>query len=237
MAIAQRDYTRAAELIAVAVDFARAAHDPVHLSYSVGNLAMVHILAGNVAAAAPLFHEHLTLSREVDLSADLLGVALIADQTGSPEVAAQLMGSDAAATAEIGVPAWGSELFRPIYEHYANDVRARLGEPSFERNFNAGRAMSRDKAIDDALAIVAPYVDRPPTPEPAQPSPAPAFDLTPREREVLAQIAQGKSNQEIADALFISPHTTKVHVRSILAKLNLDSRTAAAAFALQHGLA
>jgi predicted ATPase/DNA-binding CsgD family transcriptional regulator len=237
MAIAQRDYARAAELIAVAVDFARAAHDPVHLSYSVGNLAMVHILAGNLAAAAPLFHEHLTLSREVDLSADLLGVALIADQTGRPEVAAQLMGSDAAATAEIGIPAWGSELFRPIYEHYANDLSARLGVPSFERNFNAGRAMSRDKAIDDALAIVAPYVDRPPTPQPAQPGPAPAFDLTPREREVLAQIAQGKSNQEIADALFISPHTTKVHVRSILGKLNLDSRTAAAAFALQHGLA
>ena len=234
MAIAQRDYARAAELIAVAVDFARAAHDPVHLSYSVGNLAMAHILAGNVAAAAPLFYEHLTLSREVDLSPDLLGVALIADTIGQPEVATRLMGSDAAATAEIGIPAWGSELFRPIYEQYEADLRVRMGPESFETNLDAGRAMSRDKAIDEALAIVAPFVDRQPTPEPAATS---AFDLTPREREVLGLITQGKSNQEIADALFISLHTTKVHVRSILSKLNLDSRTAAAAFALQHDLA
>jgi DNA-binding NarL/FixJ family response regulator len=54
---------------------------------------------------------------------------------------------------------------------------------------------------------------------------------------VLRLVAQGCSNQEIADQLFISPQTAKVHVRSILAKLNLESRTAAAAFAIRHGLA
>ena len=63
-----------------------------------------------------------------------------------------------------------------------------------------------------------------------------AFGLSPREREVLQLIAQGRSNREIADVLFISTPTVKVHVRSILTKLALDSRTAAAAFAIHHGL-
>jgi two-component system, NarL family, response regulator LiaR len=53
----------------------------------------------------------------------------------------------------------------------------------------------------------------------------------------LSLLAQGKSNQQIADALFISVPTTKVHVHSILAKLNVESRTAAASFALTNGLA
>jgi NarL family two-component system response regulator LiaR len=54
---------------------------------------------------------------------------------------------------------------------------------------------------------------------------------------VLRLLAQGHSNQQIADALFISLPTTKVHVHSILTKLNVESRTAAAAFALTNGLA
>jgi len=97
--------------------------------------------------------------------------------------------------------------------------------------------MPREKAIAEAVAYIESSPGDHPEPQPAEPAAAPAFDLTPREREVLALITQGKSNQEIADALFISLHTTKVHVRSILSKLNLDSRTAAAAFALQHNLA
>lgn len=76
-----------------------------------------------------------------------------------------------------------------------------------------------------------------PSREPARAEPSAAFDLTPREREVLQLIAQGQTNQEISDALFISLHTTKVHVRSILGKLGLGSRTEAATFALQHNLA
>jgi two-component system NarL family response regulator len=50
-------------------------------------------------------------------------------------------------------------------------------------------------------------------------------------------VAAGQSNREIAEALFISVPTVKVHVRSILTKLDLDSRTAAAAFAIRNGVA
>lgn len=61
-------------------------------------------------------------------------------------------------------------------------------------------------------------------------------DLTNREGEVLQLIARGKSNQEIADALFITLKTVKTHVSNILAKLQVEDRTQAAIYALTHGL-
>ena len=60
--------------------------------------------------------------------------------------------------------------------------------------------------------------------------------LTPRELEVLRLVATGKSNREIAASLVISEHTVARHVQNIFTKLNLASRTAAAAFAFEHDL-
>ena len=60
--------------------------------------------------------------------------------------------------------------------------------------------------------------------------------LTRREVEVLALVATGKTNREIAAALVISEHTVARHVQNILAKLGVSSRTAASAFAFEHDL-
>jgi DNA-binding CsgD family transcriptional regulator len=60
--------------------------------------------------------------------------------------------------------------------------------------------------------------------------------LTPRELEVLRLVAIGKSNREIASALVISEHTVARHVQNIFTKLGVPSRTAAGAFAFEHGL-
>ena len=57
-----------------------------------------------------------------------------------------------------------------------------------------------------------------------------------REKEVLALIAQGLTNKEIAEKLFISENTARNHVSRILDKLGLARRSEAAAFAAQHGL-
>lgn len=60
--------------------------------------------------------------------------------------------------------------------------------------------------------------------------------LSPRERDVLAELARGRSNRQIARALGVGEETVKSHVSSILAKLNLTDRTQAAIFGLQQGL-
>ena len=61
-------------------------------------------------------------------------------------------------------------------------------------------------------------------------------DLTPREREVLALLAGGLSNKEIAERLILSVGTVRLHVSNILAKLGAPNRTTAAAIAMKHRL-
>jgi len=62
-----------------------------------------------------------------------------------------------------------------------------------------------------------------------------ADTLTAREREVLAGIADGKSNREIARLLHVSEKTVKAHVSAVLAKLGVQDRTQAAVYAVRHG--
>ena len=61
--------------------------------------------------------------------------------------------------------------------------------------------------------------------------------LSAREREVLTLVARGYSNQEIADALFISERTARTHVSHIISKLGLSSRIQAALWAIREGIA
>jgi DNA-binding NarL/FixJ family response regulator len=63
-----------------------------------------------------------------------------------------------------------------------------------------------------------------------------ASSLTSREREVLALLAEGRTNRQLARELYISEKTVSVHVSNILAKLGVRSRTEAAAVARRDGL-
>ncbi len=101
----------------------------------------------------------------------------------------------------------------------------------------------KDVTADElASAIRAAYAGKPTlAPEAAevliQATRAPAkkigFDLTNREREVLALMVQGLNNNDIADKLVVSRSTAKFHVSSILSKLGVDSRTKAVAIAIK----
>ncbi|HEU5368345.1 MAG TPA: response regulator transcription factor [Ktedonobacterales bacterium] len=62
------------------------------------------------------------------------------------------------------------------------------------------------------------------------------YDLTQREREVLALLVEGLSNQQVADRLVISPATVKFHISSIRMKLGASSRTEVVILAIQHKL-
>ncbi|MEU9113673.1 AAA family ATPase [Streptomyces sp. NPDC048483] len=81
-------------------------------------------------------------------------------------------------------------------------------------------------------AAAAPRQAPAPLPDAAAPAaPAESLGLTPRERDVLRLVADGRSNRQIADALFISPKTASVHVSNILAKLGVSGRGEAGAVA------
>ncbi|QDX81092.1 DNA-binding response regulator [Denitratisoma sp. DHT3] len=60
--------------------------------------------------------------------------------------------------------------------------------------------------------------------------------LSPREKEILGCLARGESNKEIARLLDVAESTVKIHVQSILRKLNLTSRVQAAVYAVEHGI-
>jgi DNA-binding NarL/FixJ family response regulator len=60
--------------------------------------------------------------------------------------------------------------------------------------------------------------------------------LTPKEREVLQALAEGLSDKGIAERLYVGVGTIRTHVRSILAKLEVQSRLQALVFAVRHGL-
>jgi DNA-binding CsgD family transcriptional regulator len=77
--------------------------------------------------------------------------------------------------------------------------------------------------------------DRAAAPE-APPSPAASLGLTRREMEVLALVAEGRTNRQIGQALFITPKTASIHVSRILAKLGVTGRGEAAAVAHRLGL-
>ena len=85
------------------------------------------------------------------------------------------------------------------------------------------------KVLDKLSALMS-NGDTGPESDPAQ------FTLTPREREILALLANGARNKDIAEALFISERTVKVHVTSLMQKLDANTRTEAVAKAIQRGL-
>ena len=72
--------------------------------------------------------------------------------------------------------------------------------------------------------------------EPPELEPVAGAELTPREFEVLEMLARGMDNPEIAKALFLSQHTVKNHVSSILVKLQVENRIQAAVRAVRRGL-
>ena len=119
---------------------------------------------------------------------------------------------------------------RDTYERAMTRARATLGWDAYRAELAAGAELTRDLALAEADAELASL---------AAVAVNPGGDtagLTGRERDVLRLLVLGRSNPQIAAALFISRATARTHVSHILAKLGVSSRTEAATEAHRQGL-
>jgi NarL family two-component system response regulator LiaR len=103
------------------------------------------------------------------------------------------------------------------------------------KNVSADELASAIRAAHAGRSTLAPEAVQALVHAAAQP-PAPGHDLSAREREVLALMAEGLNNTAIAERLVVSPSTAKAHVSNILSKLGVSSRSEAVALALRHHL-
>jgi DNA-binding NarL/FixJ family response regulator len=117
-------------------------------------------------------------------------------------------------------------------------ARAALGDTVFATAWSAGRAMPLEEAVAMALnqAVVQTPIPEPPQLDPGTSRPRLPDGLTPREAEVLALIAGGSTNREIAEILVISLGTVERHIANFYTKINARGRADATAYALRHNL-
>jgi non-specific serine/threonine protein kinase len=150
----------------------------------------------------------------------LAGLAELATVYGPASAAATLLGGIDALAEDAG--AIHGPGGRDNYDRAAVAACGTLGEEQFTALYAAGRQLSLEEIGAVAAAI---------------PIPSGTTDtvLSRREHEVLIHLAQGKTNQEIADDLFISKSTVDTHISHILAKLGVPSRRAAATLAREQG--
>jgi len=195
------------------------------------------------ARVRALFTESLSLYKELGHQSGvawclegLAWVALLQGDRESAYRASQLFGVVEKLLSSIGI------AFTPAdQEEHTNRVettRAALGESAFLAAWGEGQGMSVEQAIELATRPTQgqPSPDAARATSPTHITSSASSELSGRELEVLRLVAQGKSNPEIADELFLSINTVQVHLRRIYAKLGVASRTEATRYAFENDL-
>ena len=220
--------------LAESLDIFRALKSRDGIAVVTFNLGLVKYLDGSPGAAEALFAESLDLARRMGLKRHvayaLLGLALAGRGGGGadPGWSARLHGAAAQAMADLG------HAVEPLEGRLADldcqRLRAVMGAEAFDAEYSAGRV-----DLAGVLAALGP-MDAAGAQPPAAAAGGAVTVLTPRELDVLKLVAQGLSNRDIARRLVLSEHTVHRHLANILRKLDLPSRTAAAAWGVRAGL-
>jgi non-specific serine/threonine protein kinase len=229
----QGDVEQAVILVEEALDRFRVIGDPVGIANTAGNLALLILLQGDFQCAAKLFLESVSIQLELcgpgGAADDIGSIAEFAALRGDFQSAALLLGANdkAYSTNPVTRQPYNADSIARCAER----ARKGLGEVEYNRTFDDGARLSLVDALELAASIVRLAVA-----ESAIPLDASDHGLSSRELEVLTLLSLGMTDQQIANALFVSRRTVNSHVAHILTKLDVGSRAGAAAEAVRHNL-
>jgi predicted ATPase/DNA-binding CsgD family transcriptional regulator len=209
---------------------AREAGDLYGLEMMLLNLGSAALIAGDLDESKPLLAESLRIAHQMD---DRVALFYLLDAfgchaalSGRARLGARLLGAAETVRTEVGARVM--PFLAPLIAQAKESAVAALGAPRFTAEFEAGKHLDRDGASALALGKSAQVAV-------AAPGQASTGPLGKREAEVARLVAEGLTNKEIGQRLFISERTVDSHVRSILNKLGFNSRAQIAAWIASPG--
>jgi predicted ATPase/DNA-binding NarL/FixJ family response regulator len=224
------DLDSAAELLRASLRDFRELDYPWASAWSAWGLATTLSAQGRPDEAGPLLAEALRIYTDVNdsrgIAQCLEALACVASERALYESGARLIGAAAALREQVAAPQLDTEQARS--SAVERMIAQALGLQDADRLTHAGRTMPVQQATDLALAVASGTV-------PGDPDRPQQVTLTPRERQVAALVASGRTNRQIGRVLGISEKTAEVHLHHVMSKLDARSRAEVAAWAVtQH---
>jgi len=238
LALHEEDTARAASQVEQALALFKEMQLQHGTALSLYALAHVAEASANHADSQALYEQGIVLARKsgdkLTVIFGLEGVAAAVAGQGNSAWAAYLWGAAEARREMIGAPLPPVE--RVPYQRAVTVARTRLGEQAFAAAWAEGRTMSPEQALTAQEQATLPTPGE--RSSPVTPTPPPSYPngLTAREVEVLRVVAQGLTNEQVAERLVISPRTVDTHLTSIYSKIGVSSRAAATRYAIEHHL-
>ena len=221
------DLVSAAELLRASLRDFRELDYAWAAAWSAWGLGTTLSVQGRLADARTLLAEALRTFTDLNdargIAQCLEAVAYVASEQANFYSAARLVGAAAALRARVAArPSDAEQAKNSAVEHVL--IRA-LGPQDADRLIHAGRTMPAQLATEIALAVASGAAAG----EPDRPQ---QISLTPRERQVAALVASGRTNRQIGSVLGISEKTAEVHLHHVMSKLDVRSRAEVAAWAV-----
>jgi len=225
VALYTEDYERAEAMLHESLASSREGGYREGIGWSLNQLGVVAYRRGDLERSELLLRESLAVHKDLgDMGRAASVLEALAETAGAREnfgLSARLFGAAEVLRETIGAPVPPCE--RAEYDRVTASIRPRVGDEEFSRTRAEGRAMTLEKALSQAL-------------EPDIPPATTQDVLSAREVEVLGLVAEGLTDQEAAQRLYLSPRTVGQHLSSVYRKLGVRSRTAATRAATERGL-
>jgi predicted ATPase/DNA-binding CsgD family transcriptional regulator len=199
-------------------------------AFALAMLGLLALVDGDPERASRLVRDSIAMKRVLD---DELGTALALEFLAWTAVAEEraeragvLLGAAQRRWRNIGVSLDVLPYFSVLHSANEQVAMGLIAEEQYDAAFSKGETMSGDDAV--AFALEEPIMRARPGRKREKST------LTAREQEVAGLVAEGLTNQQIADRLVLSTRTAEAHVENILRKLGFSSRTAVASWFAQH---